>query len=233
MRRGFTLIETIVGLAIFLVVVLAGLESFGTARGVFFRLRDAQEARLAALGALDKIKADLLQAGRGLSTFLRLGLVPSLEEAADGWAFWNAETAAFAAEDLRAGQVFIAVSGMAEAAAGRKVGFSDGGSGEIATVLESSRAGITLASPLTQDYPAERTSIVLLRRVMISFDRPGAVLRRKVNAASSQPLVEDVADFGLVFDPPSARVEIRLEMKGKVGVHYDTAIAAKNLALAR
>jgi len=233
MRRGLTLVETVVGLAIFLVVVLAGLESFGAARSVFSRLRDAQESRLSALGALDKIKADLLQAGRGLSVFLRLGLVPSLEEAADGWAFWNAERAARSTEDLGAGQVFIAVSGMPEAAAGRKVGLSDGEKGEVATVVAASRAGITLSSPLTQDYAAGRTSIVLLRRVMISFDRAGAVLRRKVNAASSQPLLEDVANFGLAFDPSSARVEIRLEKKGKVGVRYDTAIAAKNLALAR
>lgn len=232
MRRGLTLVETVLSLVIFLIVVLAGLESFGTARNVFFRLRDAQESRLAALGAIDRIKAEVLQAGRGLGALIRLGLAAGLEETAEGWAFWSAETEAAPESDLVAGQAFIPLSGFGEVAAGRRVALLGGENGEVATVREAGPAGITLASPIGRDYPAARTAVVLLRRAAVYLDEKAAVLRRKVNAAPGQPLLEDVKAFGLAFDPPQRRVTVMFRMKSPAGVCYETTIAAKNLALA-
>jgi type II secretory pathway pseudopilin PulG len=233
MRRGLTLLETILSLAIFFVVILAGLESFGTARQMFFRLREAQESRLAALGALDKIRTDVLQAGWGLSALIRLGLEAGFEEEAGGLAFWNAEKVIPLADDLKSGQSFIAVAGMAEVAAGRRIGVSDGEKGEVAAVAAASSAGLTLFPSLGRDYSAGRTTLVLLRRVMIYLDAAGRVLRRKINSASGQPLLEGVATFGLELEPASARATIRLGMDGKPEVLYATTITAKNLALAR
>ena len=231
MRRGLTLVETVLSLALFLVVVLAGLESFGTARDVFFKLRESQESRLAALGALDKIRAEVLQAGRGLGALIRLGLAAGLEETAEGWAFWSAENEAAPEHDLEAGETFIPVSGFGEIAAGRKIAVREGENGEMAAVRDSNADGVILASPLGRDYPAARTAVVLLRRAAFFLDESAAILRRKVNASPGQPLLEEVEAFGLVFDPPRGRVSAVLRMRSPADVRYETTIAAKNLAL--
>jgi len=54
-EKGFSLMESTLALALFLIVVLASLEFFGFTRNLFLKLKDKEETREAALSALDKM----------------------------------------------------------------------------------------------------------------------------------------------------------------------------------
>ena len=78
-KGGFTLIECLVGLALSLFVISTGLEFFIRAERPFCGSRREGEAGQAALAALDRMRIDLLHAGRGLSLEIEVGLVEAAE----------------------------------------------------------------------------------------------------------------------------------------------------------
>ena len=65
-KKGFSLIECLISLSLFLIIVLACLEFFGKTRNIFFKLKENKEAREGVLAALGKIRTDLNQGGAGL-----------------------------------------------------------------------------------------------------------------------------------------------------------------------
>jgi type II secretory pathway pseudopilin PulG len=233
MRRGFSLLESILSLTVFLMVVLAGLESFDTARRVFFRLQENQESRMAVQAAIEKIRSEILRSGRGLAGPLRLGLVSGIEPDEDAWVFWSAETAIPLAQELGPGQAFLAVGRTEEAlSAGRMICLFDGDKGETAVIRGVDESGVFLEAPISGAYPAGRTALIVLRRVSIFLDANNKILRRKVNASSAQPLLEGVSEFSLDFGSASSRIVVRVTMEGKREIGDERTIVAKNLALA-
>jgi type II secretory pathway pseudopilin PulG len=89
---GFTLVEALIGLALALFILAAGVEFFGQAERAFLRLRAREEAGQATLAALDRIRIDLLHAGRGLATETDEGLVEPVLADAAGLNMTSAET---------------------------------------------------------------------------------------------------------------------------------------------
>jgi len=228
MRRGFSLLESLISLTVFCIVILAGFESFGTARYVFFKLRDAQESRMAALAALERIRADILQAGLGLDAPLRLGLVEGIIADGDAGVFVSAETSV----SISAGQAAVFAPNLVDFAAGRSVCVCAGAKGETAVIQGADGAGVTLSSPLAFDYPAGETRLILLRRVSIYLDAKTAVLRRKINASSAQPLLEGTASFAFEFERASSLAAVRFRLEIDREKIHEISAVAKNLALA-
>jgi len=232
MRRGFSLLESLISLTVFCIVILAGFESFGTARYVFFKLRDAQESRMAALAALERIRADILQAGLGLDAPLRLGLVEGIIADGDAGVFVSAETSVSISSGLSAGQAAVFAPNLVDFAAGRSVCVCAGAKGETAVIQGADGAGVTLSSPLAFDYPAGETRLILLRRVSIYLDAKTAVLRRKINASSAQPLLEGTASFAFEFERASSLAAVRFRLEIDREKIHEISAVAKNLALA-
>ncbi|MEW5901113.1 MAG: prepilin-type N-terminal cleavage/methylation domain-containing protein [Acidobacteriota bacterium] len=65
-KNGFSLLETLIALALSLLVLLAAFEFLGITRSLFFKLKKAQEQNQAIQTALIKLRIDLLRAGFGL-----------------------------------------------------------------------------------------------------------------------------------------------------------------------
>ena len=82
---------------------LTGLE----ARATVARARAAQ----AAWAALDRIRSDVLLAGRGLVRPMRLGIVAPAEEAGGRWVLVRAGAAPVLTAGPRAGETTVAVAG--------------------------------------------------------------------------------------------------------------------------
>ena len=61
--KGFSLIESLISLSLFLIIVLTCFELFGITRDTFLKLKNNEEAREAVLAALDKIRTDILAGG--------------------------------------------------------------------------------------------------------------------------------------------------------------------------
>lgn len=104
-RDGFTLVEALIGLALSLIVIASGLEFFGLAQRAFFRLKAREEAGQAAAAALDRMRIDLLHAGRGLAAEMAAGLVEAVRADSAGLTTVSAapslETVTYFVDDAR------------------------------------------------------------------------------------------------------------------------------------
>lgn len=231
-RRGFSLFECLVALALSLFVIIASLQFLGLAQKVFFKLKEREEAGQSALAALDKIRIDLLHAGRGLAGEMALGLVEAAR-APDGelWTTCLERTLTLAGE-AGAGDTRVILASTSDIATGQDICFCDGRAGEVRTVTAVERGAVVLGAPLEHDYPLQRASVSLLEHVAYSLDAPARILRRRVNAASAQPLLENAAAAIYRFDPEAGLVRVRLELGPEGGTAYEATVFLKNLALA-
>jgi type II secretory pathway pseudopilin PulG len=232
-RRGFTLIEALLGLGLSLFIVTTGLELYARAQKSFLRLKDREEAGQAALAALDKIRIDLLHSGRGLSPEAGLGLVEPVEVIAGELQTTSLEKPLDLASDAQAGDTRLALVSTADIAAGQRIVLRQGPSGEARTVTRVVTGGVLIESPLERGYARESAAVSLLERVTYARDGATRVLRRKVNASSAQPLLEDTAAVRWDFDAAADLVRIRLELDTKGARPYEATVFLKNPALAR
>jgi type II secretory pathway pseudopilin PulG len=231
-KGGFTLVECLIGMALSLFIILSSLEFFGLAQKTFFRLKAREEAGQSALAALDKMRIDLLHAGQGLSGEMALGLVEAARTTDDELRTTSRERELALAGEARAGDTRLLLTATSDIAAGQEICLCDGQAGEVRTVVRVERGAVVLGEPLERDHSPETASVSLLENVAYFLDGPAHVLRRRVNAGSAQPLLENAAAAAWLFDPAARLVRIRLELNAQGATTYETTVFLKNLALA-
>jgi len=231
-RRGFTLFECLVALTLSLFVIVASLHFFGLARKAFFKLKEKEEAGQGALAALDKIRIDLLHAGTGLVAETALGLVEVARVRDDELRTTCLERTLTLGADAGAGDTRIFLASTSDIATGQDICFRNSGGGEVRTVTSVERGAVVLGEPLERDYPAETAVVSLLERTAYFLDTPSRILRRRVNAASAQPLLENTAAAAYRFDTEAGLVRVRLELGLEGGTAYEATVFLKNPALA-
>jgi prepilin-type N-terminal cleavage/methylation domain-containing protein len=232
-RTGFTLIECLLGLALSLLVVAAGLEFFARAQDVFVRLKAREEAGQAALAAIDKMRIDLLHAGAGLSVEIGLGLIEAAQASADELRTVSLERALALAATAGAGDTRIALSSTSEIAAGQVIVLRDGAAGEVRTVVRIEPGSVAIDAPLAGSYAPASAAVSLLETVAYRLDGPARVLRRRVNASPAQPLFEGAAAAAWTMDPAAPLVRLRLEPDTQGAHPHEATVFLKNAALAR
>jgi type II secretory pathway pseudopilin PulG len=232
-RPGFTLVECLVGLALSMVIVVAGLEFFARAERTFVRLKRREEAGQAALAALDRMRIDLLHAGRGLFPEIGLGLVEAAEVTPDGLRTTSLEKELALAAAAVAGDSRLSLASTAEIAAGQRIALREDGAGEVVTVVRVETGAVVLDAPLGRSYAPDTTRLSLLELVTYFLDGPGLILRRRVNAAPAQPLLEAAAAASWSLDPDAPLVRIRLELAIEGAHPHEATVFLKNPALAR
>jgi type II secretory pathway pseudopilin PulG len=231
-ERGFLLFECLIALALSLFVILASLQFFGLAQKAFFKLKEREEAAQGALAALDKIRIDLLHAGRGLAGEMALGLVEAAQAPDEELRTTSLERTLTLAGEARAGDTRLLLASTADIATGRDICLRDGTAGEVRTIAAVERGAVVLEGPLERDYPRLTASVSLLERVAYFLDAPAGILRRRVNAASAQPLLEKAAAATWRFDPEAGLVRVRLALDLEGGTAYEATVFLKNPALA-
>lgn len=231
--RGFTLIECLIGLSLSLFVVCAALEFLAAAQKHFFKLKERTEASQSALAALDKMRIDLLHAGRGLAGPAGAGFVEAAR-ATDGELRTTAvQKALTLVAEARAGDLRLPLGSTADISAGRVICLFDGLRGETRTVARVEPGAVVLSEPLESDYSLETASVWLLEIVAFFVDRPAGILRRRVNASPAQPLLENTADARWHLDQDADLVRVRLELSIKGAPPHEISVFLKNAALAR
>lgn len=234
-RSGFTLIECLLGLALSLLVLAAGVEFYARAQKGFTRLKAREEASQAALAAIDRMRIDLLHAGRGLAVEIGLGLVEAAAADAGELRTVSLERPLTLAAGAGAGDTRLALVSTADIAAGQAVVLRDGAAGEVRTVVRVETGTIDLDAPLERDYAPGGPGTpapLLLETVVYRLDAAARVLRRRVNASPAQPLAEDIAAAAWTLDPAAPLVRLRIE-PGTEGVPaHEATVFLKNAALA-
>ncbi|MGD0781374.1 MAG: hypothetical protein ABSA30_00795 [Candidatus Aminicenantales bacterium] len=232
-RPGLTLFETLLSLVLFAGVVLGGFDFFARTRRLFFRLRTAQDTAERTQSALDKIRLDILEAGRGLSDPIRLEILQAVEQTSEGPVFRSSERAVALAKDATAGAFAIQVADGEDFSAGQEICLVDQSRAEIEVIRSADGPTIELTASVRADFPAADTTVILVRRVDYPWPAVDGVLRRKVNAASAQPLLEDVAAFRCEYDRSANLARIGIRPAADPENEYAVTIFPKNAALAR
>lgn len=232
-RPGFTLFECLLALALTLLISVAGFEFFGLARKTFFRLKDREEAAQAALAALDKVRIDLLHAGRGLAAESALGLIEPVQAEEERLRTTCLERVLVLAAAAAPGATRVILASSAGVARGQDICLSEGVLGEARTVVAVEPGAVVLEAPLENGYSSEGTKVSLLERIAYSLEAPARVLRRRVNAASAQPLLDNAAAADWELDAEAGFVRVRLELGLEGAPAYGTTVFLKNLALAK
>jgi hypothetical protein len=200
---------------------------------LFFRISAAQDEAERAQSALDKIRLDILDAGRGLSDPIRLDVLQAIEQTADGPVFRSADLAVSLAVDAPAGASVIRVTDGEGFSAGQDVCLVGRGKAEIGTIRSADGPVITLASAVRDGFSAADATVILVHRVVFLWPAVDGVLRRKVNASSAQPLLEDVAAFRCEYDASANLARIGIRPAAEPENEYAVTIFPKNAALAR
>lgn len=234
MRRagGFTLVELLVGLTLSLFVILTGVEFFGLARRVFVRLKEREEADQAALAALDRMRIDLLHAGRGLAKETAAGLVEPVRADESALATTALERELGLAAPVPAGASRLALFSTADIARGQMVVLFQSGTGEVRIVAAVDGDSVVLDGPLERSYDPAAATAALLENVAYHLDRDAGVLRRRVNGGAAQPVLERTARAAWSFDPSSHLVRVRLELDVEGAQAHETTVFIKNACLA-
>lgn len=231
-RPGFTLIETLLGLALSLFVIAAGLEFYVRAQGSFDRLKAREEADQAARAALDRIRIDLLHAGRGLTREVGLGLLAAAEATPGELRLVSADRTLRLPAGAPAGATRLSLASTADIAAGRRIALRESGAGEVRTVIRVDAGAVLLDAPLGRDYAADTAAVTLLDVVAYYLDGTSGVLRRRANASSAQPLVENAAAAAWSLDAAAPLVRVRLELAIEGVRPHEATVFLKNAALA-
>jgi prepilin-type N-terminal cleavage/methylation domain-containing protein len=230
--RGFSLIESLIALTLFLFIVLAGIEVFGLSRGTLFKLEKVQMAEESVAAAVDRIRADIRSAGRGLAGPAGFEIVRSVEDAAGTLIVRYAEKSTTLTADAAVGQIVLAAADGRDFVSGRTICISDSSKGESAILSSTTANTLTLTSPLARSFSREETSIALIQKISLYLDLERSVLRRKVDGGTGQPLLEDALSFSYMIGAtaPVVTVAVRTRLDGDV-IH-ETSIHARNAVLA-
>ncbi len=231
-KGGFSLVECLLGMALSLFIMTSSLQFFGLAQKVFFRLKEREEAGQGALAALDKMRIDLLHAGQGLAGELALGLVAAAQATEDELRMTSLEKPLMLTGTARAGDIRLFLASTADIASGQEICLSDGQTGEVRTVARVERGAVVLGEPLERGYSPATATVSLLENVSYFLDGPARILRRRVNAGSAQPLLENIAAAIWICDPEARLVRVRLELSVKGAHPHETTVFLKNSALA-
>jgi len=232
-RKGFTLIEALLGLSLSLFIVVAGLEFYARAQGSFDRLKAREEAEQAARAALDRIRIDLLHAGRGLAPEIAMGLLEAAEATAGELRVVSADRALVLAAGAPAGALRLPLVSTVDIAAGRRIVLRDGAAGEVRTIVRVEAGAVVLDAPLGRDYAPESAIVSLLDGVVYCLDGAAHILRRRANASPAQPLVESIATAAWRLEAAAPLVHVRLEMSCEGVRPHEATVFLKNAALAR
>jgi type II secretory pathway pseudopilin PulG len=234
MRRpaGLTLVELLIGLTLSLFVISSGVEFFGLAHRVFARLKTREEAGQAALAALDRMRVDLLHAGRGLAAESAAGLVVPVRAEEGELSTTALERALSLAAAVPAGTTRLPLLSTAGIARGRRIAIMQDGAGEVLSVARVEPDAVVLEGPLEGEYDPASASLSLLESVTYLLDPAGRVLRRRADGGGAQPLLEGTRLAAWTFDADSHLARVRIEVEAE-GVHaHETTVFIKNASLA-
>jgi len=231
-QRGFSLLEGLISLFLFLLIILFCLECFLNVRKHFAKLKVTETSNTAVYAALDRMRKDLSEAGSGLVDALRLQILKGINDEQGILVVLSGDENLLCGDALYSGQQRIPTSDADRVKKGQTVGLFNPYGGEVHSVISTDADSIVIDSPLLFDYPMENARFVLLRKISLYLDKSSGVIRRMVNASPAQPLLENVASFTFDYTEHTNLVRLDLTLTGSEEEKYETMLFPKNTAMA-
>ena len=231
MRKGFSLIECLLAMSLFMIVLTSSLQVYLSVRTHFHNLIQAEEAHTAAHAALDRMKADIQEAGSGLHEALALGWFDALHLSENRLTLRFAESEHPVNSGVSPGNEWIPLDSTGEFKTGQEVCIHDSFRGELKIIRRIADTGIWLSSPLIGEYRPYETSLIKIKKISFYLDRRSHILRRKVNSSPAQPLCENVSRLVLQYETALNLVSVLLTMSKEEDTPHETTIFPKNIAV--
>lgn len=231
-QRGFSLLEGLISMFLFLLIVLFSLECFLSVREHFAELKESETANTAVYAALDRMRRDLRDAGLGLTEAMALQVLEGVYETHGMLVVLSKAEDIAIGEALASGQQRIPTPDAKSIKRGQQIGIFNRYGGEVHSVSSIDQNSIVIESPLVSNYLQENTSVILLRKISLFLDEAKGVIRRKVNASPAQPLLESVASFEFNYVRDANLVRLGLILKLNEEKIYETTVFPKNTAMA-
>jgi type II secretory pathway pseudopilin PulG len=231
-QRGFSLLEGLISMFLFLLIVLFSLECFLSVREHFAELKESETANTAVYAALDRMRRDLRDAGLGLTEAMALQVLEGVYETHGMLVVLSKAEDIAIGEALASGQQRIPTPDAKSIKRGQQIGIFNRYGGEVHSVSSTDQNSIVIESPLVSNYLQENTSVILLRKISLFLDEAKGVIRRKVNASPAQPLLESVASFEFNYVRDANLVRLGLILKLNEEKIYETTVFPKNTAMA-
>lgn len=230
-EKGFSMIESMISLFLFLLIVLFSLDCFVATKKHFNQLQQSETSNTAAYAALDRMRGDIIEAGLGLKEPMALGILEGISQDQNELVLLSQQEGLPLVEDIVPGQQRILVANTRKLKIRQHICIFSSDSGEVHSIVSITRDSILLDSPLASHYFQEKTSLILLRKLSLFFDKSAAIIRRKVNNSPAQPLLEGVASFSFEFFKDANLVRLHLCLKTEEDKDYETIVFPKNTAL--
>jgi prepilin-type N-terminal cleavage/methylation domain-containing protein len=230
-RKGFTLVELLIGMSLSTIILIAGIEFFAHTRTLFFKLKDAEEDAQAVYSALDRIRLDLVRGGRGLKEAMDLGLVSAVEVGPEKLTILSAKETRTLGQNLSPGSIRADLDTTEGFKKGDGVCFLEEYRGEFRSVATVEGNALILDLPVEADYSAGACRVLPIERVTYYLGTPDHVVRRQANSSPAQPLIEDVGAFRFSFDVPSNLASVALALAPHKERTYEIQVFPKNSGL--
>ena len=230
-KKGFSVVESMLSMFFFLLIVLFSLECFIATKKHFNQLQRSETSNTAAYAALDRMRRDVEEAGMGLKELMTMGVLEGISQDQNELVILSKQEELPVIEDIVSGQQRIAVANTRNIKIGQQICIFNSGNGEMRSVISTTRDSILLDLPFDDEYPQERTKLLILRRLSLFFDESAEIIRRKVNTSPAQPLLEEVASFGYEFSEDSNLVRFHFGLNMEEEKDYETTVFPKNMAL--
>ena len=232
-KKGFTLIESLIALSLFTFIVPAAMQFFAITQKHFHSFKDDYQSTEAAYSSLDKMRADLSDAGFGLILPISMKLLEGIEAENTTLTVFKKHKHLGTAANLVPGQTRIFINNTQQVKPGRQLCIHDQNKGEIKYINEVDKSSIVLSSSLQNSYSKDALQIILLKKVSFYLDEAQHILRRKVNSSPAQPLLEEASAFAFTYNNISHFLELCLCLNNHKEKTYETSLFLKNLALAQ
>ena len=231
-QKGFTLLEGLISLFLFLLIVLFSFECFLSTRRHFNKLKESESANTAAYAALDRMRMDVRVAGLGLAEAMCSQVLEGVYISEGSLVVLSKDFDISVGEALASGQQRIPTPDAKNIKKGRQIGIFDRSGGEILTVSSIDQDSVVIESPLESNYLPENTKVILLRKVSLFLDEAKGIIRRKINASPAQPLLESVASFEFDHIKDANLVILSFSLKFDEEKIYESTVFPKNTAMA-
>ncbi len=235
--RGMTFIECLIALFLMLLIIASLLEITRSCRRFFFTLKESQEFNQEIWAGQDRIRQDLNKAGLGLEPLLVSGLLLAVESKGTGLSIYSRESSFPLKIEAPAGSTTIHVSHNNSISRGQLITLIDGQKIELFRTEKVEKDRLTLSQPTKESYSINGF-ILAIEEVFYYLDEENRILRRRVNASSGQPLLENVKHFSWSIDN-SGKIKITLtfviakELSREKERNYEITAFPKNVLIAQ
>ena len=227
-NKGFTLLEVLVSLSLFLLILTLTLKITAINKKIFHRLKEQEETTEFCFSAIEKMKMDILRAGELLRDVQEFNLLESIQVHENKLIIRYGEQTSCLLENAIAGVRSIQIINSKSFKKNRKIIIKGKRKGEITEIFKKQNSTLILKNPLSFDYKKEDTEIILIKEISYFLDPAENILRRKVNRSPAQPLIDGITFFEVEYSKDKNLLFIKFKKENEK--FFQILIFPKNLS---